>query len=309
MSAENPFRNQAVTLANGDVVPALGQGTWYLGDNPAVHDQEALALRCGINHGMALIDTAEMYGNGRSETLVGDALDAQSHQGGILRANDGSMLDRVAREDVYLVSKVLPNNAGNPWIFDSLDATLDRLGTEYLDLYLLHWRGSVPLRETVMCMEALVEAGKIHAWGVSNFDIDDMEELWRIPEGRKCQVNQVLYHPGSRGIEYDLLPWMMDNDVALMAYCPLAQAGTLRRGLMDSSVLRDIARKHNATVAQVILAWDIRNGATIAIPKSSTPDHTAENAGAMCIALDDDDLRLIDRAWPAPRHKVPLDIQ
>lgn len=298
-----------VQLACGHVVPALGQGTWFIGDNPETHDQEALALRAGMDHGMTLIDTAEMYGYGRSELLIGDALDAQNVHGGTLRDKDGKILDRVDREDVYLVSKVLPNNAEDPYIHESLDASLEALGVDYLDLYLLHWKGSTPLRETVMCLESMVEEGKIRAWGVSNFDTDDMEDLWRIPEGRNCQVNQVLYHPGSRGIEYDLLPWMEDHDVTLMAYCPLAQAGTLRRGLFSSPVLQDIARKHHATVAQVILAWDIRNGSTIAIPRSSSPLHTVENAGAALIKLDDDDLYAIDNSWPAPRHKTPLDIQ
>ena len=297
-----------VPLENGRTVPALGQGTWYLGDYADTHDEEALALRAGARAGMALIDTAEMYGNGRSERLVGDALAGVSAAGGPLD-EDGSAAAPLSRDDLFLVSKVLPSNAGEPNIFRSLDDTLDNMGCDHLDLYLLHWRGNVPLRETVRCMEELVEEGKIDAWGVSNFDVDDMEELWRIPEGRHCQVNQVLYHPASRGIEYDLLPWMRDHGVALMAYCPLAQAGTLRRGLFTSPELAEVARRHNATVPQVILAWDVRGGDTIAIPKSSSRAHALENAGADAIELTDDDLELISRAWPAPSHKVPLDVQ
>ena len=292
---------RTVTLANGNVVSALGQGTWHVGDRRDTHDSEALALRAGVAAGSTLIDTAEMYGNGRSERLVGDAL-----AGRLLDAPDAAPLEH---DRVFLVSKVLPNHAGEPDIFSSCDDSLEALGTDHLDLYLLHWRGGVPLRETVRCMEQLVEEGKIGAWGVSNFDTDDMEELWRIPEGRRCQVNQVLYHPGSRGIEYDLLPWMHAHDVALMAYCPLAQAGTLRRGLFESPELAEVARRHNASVAQVTLAWDIRDGHTIAIPKSSTPEHARENAAAANIELDADDLALISRAWPAPGHKVPLDVQ
>jgi diketogulonate reductase-like aldo/keto reductase len=158
-------------------------------------------------------------------------------------------------------------------------------------------------------MEELVEHGKIGAWGVSNFDVDDMEELWRIPDGQHCQVNQVLYHPASRGIEFNLLPWMRSHDVALMAYRPLAQAGSLRRGLFSSPELTAVAQRHEATVPQVILAWDVRDGHTVAIPKSCTPEHARENAAAANIQLDTEDLALIDKAWPAPSRKVPLDIQ
>ena len=221
-------QRHVVTLANGDRVPALGQGTWYLGDSRSTHDREAQALRAGVASGMTLIDTAEMYGNGRSERLVGDALDGTAAEGGQLREADGTRAKTLDRDELFIVSKVLPSNAGEPDIFDSCDETLENLGVDYLDLYLLHWRGMVPLAETVACMEELIAEGKIRAWGVSNFDTDDMEDLWRVPGGQNCQVNQVLYHPGSRGIEFDLLPWMRDHGVALMAYCPLAQAGTRR---------------------------------------------------------------------------------
>ena len=302
-------QRNVVTLANGDRVPALGQGTWYLGDSRATHDREAAALRAGVAAGMTLIDTAEMYGNGRSERLVGDALDGTSAEGGQLREADGSRARALDREELYIVSKVLPSNAGDPDIFESCDATLDNLGVDYLDLYLLHWRGMVPLAETVSCMEELVAEGKIRAWGVSNFDTDDMEDLWRVPGGQNCQVNQVLYHPGSRGIEYDLLPWMRERGVALMAYCPLAQAGTLRGRLFRSPEIAEVARRHGATVPQVILAWDIRGGDTIAIPRSSRPEHARENAAADRIELTDEDLALISRAFPAPSYKMPLDME
>lgn len=298
-----------VTLANGREVPALGQGTWYLGDSRATHDREALALRAGVHAGMTLIDTAEMYGNGRSERLVGDAIAGVDANGEPLRDAEDVQAEPLDRDSLFIVSKVLPSNAGDPEIFRSCDDTLENLGVDHLDLYLLHWRGGVPLRETVRCMEELVEEGKIDAWGVSNFDTDDMEELWRIPEGRHCQVNQVLYNPSSRGIEYDLLPWMRDKGVALMAYCPLAQAGTLRRGLFDSPQIAEVARRHNATVPQVILAWDIRGGDTIAIPRTGRKAHALENARADAIELTDDDLALISQAWPKPGHKVPLDME
>ncbi len=298
-----------VELSNGMVVPALGQGTWYLGDSPATHDREALALRAGVQAGMTLIDTAEMYGNGRSERLVGDAIAGVDVDGEPLRDSEDVEASPLDRDKLFLVSKVLPNNAGDPDIFRSCDDTLENLGVDHLDLYLLHWRGNVPLRETVRCMEQLVDEGKIGAWGVSNFDTDDMEELWAIPEGRRCQVNQVLYNPSSRGTEYDLLPWMSEHGVALMAYCPLAQAGTLRRGLMDCPQIHEVARRHDATVEQVILAWDIRDGNTIAIPRTGRSDHALANASADKIELSDDDIAVIAQAWPKPNHKMPLDIE
>ena len=282
---------KTITLASGATVPALGQGTWYLGDDPAARAREISALRTGVGAGMRLIDTAEMYGGGRSEKLVGEAI-----------AN-------TPREELFLVSKVLPENAGEKHIFQCCDATMKRMGVDYLDLYLLHWRGSVPLAETVRCLEQLKEMGKIKNWGVSNFDIDDMEELWRISQGRNCQVNQVLYHMGSRGIEYSLLPWMREHQVALMAYCPLAQGGSLRRGLLNNSAVLAIAEKHHATPIQVLLAWCIRDGNTIAIPRTGHPDHTLENAGANALTLDEEDLARIDRQYAPPTHKMYLDIQ
>ncbi|MCB6499432.1 aldo/keto reductase [Colidextribacter sp. 210702-DFI.3.9] len=282
---------KTITLAAGDIVPALGQGTWYLGDDPAKRAQEVSALRTGMGAGMRLIDTAEMYGDGRSEKLVGEAIAA------------------APREELFLVSKVLPENAGEKHIFQCCDATMNRMGVDYLDLYLLHWRGSVPLAETVRCLEQLKELGKIKNWGVSNFDIGDMEELWRIPGGRNCQVNQVLYHMGSRGIEYSLLPWMREHRVALMAYCPLAQGGALRRGLLTDPAVLAVAEKHRATPIQVLLAWCIRDGNTIAIPRTGHPDHTLENAGANALLLDEEDLALIDRQYAPPTRKMPLDEQ
>ena len=280
-----------VKLKNGAEVPALGLGTWYLGDDAGRRAREIAALRTGIEKGMTLIDTAEMYGGGRSERLVGEAIKGTE------------------RGRLFIVSKVLPNNAGRRGIFRSCEESLQRLGTDYLDLYLLHWRGSVPLAETVECMEKLERDGMIRGWGVSNFDTDDMEELRRVKGGDGCLVNQVLYHAASRGIEYSLLPQMRERGVALMAYCPLAQGGSLRRGLFRSRALNDIAARRGATVAQILLAWAIRDGNTVAIPRSSSPDHTAENAGADAIELTADELAAIDREFAPPRRKEPLDIQ
>lgn len=280
-----------VKLKNGAEVPALGLGTWYLGDDAGRRAREIAALRTGIEKGMTLIDTAEMYGGGRSERLIGEAIKGTE------------------RGRLFIVSKVLPNNAGRRGIFRSCEESLQRLGMDYLDLYLLHWRGSVPLAETVECMEKLERDGLIRGWGVSNFDTDDTEELRRVKGGDGCLVNQVLYHAASRGIEYSLLPQMRERGVALMAYCPLAQGGSLRRGLFRSRALNDIAARRGATVAQILLAWTIRGGNVIAIPRSSSPEHTAENAGADAIELTAEELAAIDREFAPPRRKEPLDIQ
>lgn len=280
-----------VRLKNGAEVPALGLGTWYLGGDAGRRAREIEALRTGIEKGMTLVDTAEMYGGGRSERLVGEAIKG------------------IERGRLFIVSKVLPNNAGRRGIFRSCEESLKRLGTDYLDLYLLHWRGNVPLAETVECMEKLARDGLIRGWGVSNFDTDDMEELLRVKGGDGCLINQVLYHAASRGIEYELLPWMRTRGVALMAYCPLAQGGTLRRGLFRSRALNDIAARRGATAAQVLLAWAVRGGDTIAIPRSSSPEHTAENAAAGAIELTAEELAAIDREFAPPRRKEPLDIQ
>lgn len=279
------------TLADGTVVPSLGQGTWYLGENQASRAAEWRALRTGIETGMTLLDTAEMYGDGRAETLL------------------GSLIPKYDRSKLFIVSKVYPYNAGRGRIFQSCENSLRRLGTDYLDLYLLHWRGSVPLAETVSCMEELVRQGKIRRWGVSNFDTQDMEELWSVPNGNHCMVNQVLYHVASRGIEYDLLPWMRQHNVTLMAYCPLAQAGRLRRGLMEHPVLTQIAESHHAKVSQIMLAFVMRDGHTIAIPRTGRATHTLENSVSAYLKLSPEDLALIDSAFPAPTHKVPLDMQ
>lgn len=282
---------RTVTLANGRTVPAIGQGTWFLGDDPSVRSTEIEALQKGIEAGMTLIDTAEMYGSGRSERLVGDAIKGFD------------------RDSLFLVSKVLPQNAGKSRMRRALEGTLSRMGTDHLDLYLYHWRGSYPLSETVACFEELKREGLIRGWGVSNFDVDDMEELWHTPGGTACLVDQVLYHTGSRGIEYALIPWMKKHRVTLMSYCPLAQAGSLRRGLFHDGVLKDIAAKYGVTVPEILLAWNVRSGNTIAIPRSGKAAHTLSNAHAGTIELTEEDLALIDSRFPAPIRKEPLDIE
>ncbi|MDR2655632.1 MAG: aldo/keto reductase [Oscillospiraceae bacterium] len=280
--------------ANGLLIPALGQGGWNIGDKPGAAAEESKALLRGLELGMNLIDTAEMYGGGRSESFIGEALRG------------------VPREEYALVSKVYPFNAGRAKIFKSCEASLKRLGTDYIDLYLLHWRGDVPLEETVFCMERLVKEGKILRWGVSNFDTADMEELWAIPGGGNCAADQVLYNIGSRGVEFDLLPWLRERNVAMMAYCPLAQGGTLRR--MNKDYLRDktlleIAGRHGVSVMQIMLAFALRLEGVCAIPKAASAAHAEQNARAASVALDKTDLDRIDAAFWPPSRKMHLDIE
>lgn len=279
-----------LTLKNGVSVPRLGQGTWYLGQGLKPRAQEMAALRRGIELGMTLIDTAEMYGEGRSESLIGETIRG---------------LDRDA---LYLVSKVYPHNAGRDRLEKSLTASLRRLGTDHLDLYLLHWRGSVPLRETAEEMERQVSLGRIRSWGVSNLDLADMQELMETGLGEHCITDQVLYHLGSRGVEYDLLPWLTKRQIAMMAYCPLAQGGTLRRGLLRSPAVLQAAEQHGVTPAQVLLNFVLQQPDVIAIPRSSEPAHTEENAAALDFCLTGEELAALNRAFPAPNRPTMLDI-
>jgi len=281
--------NRTVLLPDGTKVPALGQGTWYMGENPNTWQEEVQTLRTGIELGMTLIDTAEMYGDGNAERLVGEAI-------------------RGKRDDVFLVSKVYPHNAGRNRIKQACENSLKRLGTDYLDLYLLHWRGMVPLAVVIEGMEQLKEEGKILRWGVSNLDTDDMIELVNCPDGRNCTVNQVLYHLGSRGIEYDLLPWQRDNHIPVMAYSPLAQGGTLRHHLLTHPIIKDLAEKKEVEPYQILLAWCIRTNEIIAIPKASKVEHVIANAKAASVQFTDKELEKLNHAFPAPDRKVPLDI-
>ncbi|MCL2030949.1 MAG: aldo/keto reductase [Oscillospiraceae bacterium] len=274
--------------------PRLGQGGWMIGEDPARAEEEIAALRLGLELGLTLIDTAEMYGEGRSERLIGRAVAGRP------------------REGFALVSKVYPHNAGRDRLRQSCEDSLRRLGTEYLDLYLLHWRGAVPLAETAEGMETLVREGKIRAWGVSNFDTADMEELWSVPGGDRCAANQVLYHIGSRGIEYDLLPWMAERGVACMAYCPLAQGGRLARmgqDLRSGPALLRAARAYHATVPQILLAFTLRRGGVTAIPKAGGAAHVRENAAALDLRIQPEDWAALDEAFPPPTSKMHLDIE
>ncbi|MGC3875249.1 aldo/keto reductase [Halomonas sp. GXIMD04776] len=287
-----------VTLAaDGDQsavdLPAIGQGTWYMGEGLATPEEEVYALQQGLELGLTLIDTAEMYGDGGAEKVVGQALQ-----------------DR--RDRAFLVSKVYPWNAGRDSAIAACEQSLKRLKTDYLDLYLLHWPGGIPLEETLDAFERLREQAKIKRFGVSNFDVSDMQALTNLPGDRRCAVNQVLYHLGSRGIEHSLLPWQREHCIPTMAYCPIAQGGRLRRELLGHETVEAIAKEMNATAAQVLLAWAIRpvdgERDVIAIPKAVRPDHLKQNAAALQLTLDDDALARLDSAFPAPKKKVSLDI-
>jgi diketogulonate reductase-like aldo/keto reductase len=273
-----------VRIPGGEEVVALGQGTWRMGEDRGRRAKEIAALRLGIKLGMTLIDTAEMYGEGRTEELVGEAL-------------------RDLRQGVFLVSKVYPHNASRKGVVEACERSLRRLRTDRLDLYLLHWPGSIPLAKTVAGFEALAQAGKIRHWGVSNFDTGDMEELFAVPGGDVCAANQILYNLSRRGPEHDLMPWLAARGVPAMAYSPIEQ-GRLPR----SGALEEIAKKHRATSYQIALAWVLRRPGVIAIPKAATAEHVRENRRALDIALDEDDLAAIDRAFPPPKRKKPLEM-
>ena len=262
-------------------MPPLGQGTWHMGEPGADRAAEAGALRLGIELGMTLIDTAEMYADGGSEEVVARAIEGQ-------------------RGEVFLVSKAYPHHAGKRSLVEACERSLGRLRTDHLDLYLLHWRGSTPLAETVEAFEALKEAGKIGAWGVSNFDVDDMKELHSVTAGG-CAANQVLYNLETRGIEFDLLPRCREQGVLVMAYSPVGQAGALLR----SAALRAVAERHGATAAQVAIAWTLQPG-VISIPKAADPMHVRQNAAAAALTLTAEDHATLDAAYPPPRRRERL---
>jgi len=271
-------------LPSGETVPVLGQGTWGMGERPAARRGEIDALQAGLDLGMSLIDTAEMYGDGAAEEVVGKALSGR-------------------RDSSFLVTKVYPHNASRAGTIAACERSLRRLGTDRIDLYLLHWRGQVPLGETVGAFEELMRAGKIRHWGVSNFDVSDMEELLEAPGGAAVATDQVLYNLTRRGIEYDLLPWCTERTIPVMAYSPLEQA----RVLEDAALAR-IAAEHAATPAQIALAWVLRQERVIAIPKASSAAHVGQNHAALEIRLTPDDIAVLDKAFRAPARKSPLEM-
>ncbi|WP_440896704.1 aldo/keto reductase [Amphibacillus sp. Q70] len=274
----------------GREVPPIGLGTWNMGDEPRKFDQEVEAIRAGLEHGAQVIDTAEMYGNGNSESLVGHAIKPYK------------------RDDLFLVSKVLPNHASKKQLPISLDQSLKRLQTDYLDLYLLHWKSSISIEETIEALQQAKIQGKIKAWGVSNFDVNDMTALLKLPNGHHCATNQVCYNLADRGIDFDLVPLMEENNIPLMAYTPVARGDRLGNDLTKQKVLIDMANKYNADVFQVLLAWCIRNEQTIAIPQSSNVDHVINNVKSTRIELAEEDLAKIDTIYPKPKTSQPLTV-
>ena len=270
-------------LRSGSDIPVLGQGTWHFAEDPARREEEINSLRLGLDLGMTVIDTAEMYANGEAERLVGEAI-------------------AVRRDEVFLVSKVLPDHASRLATIASCESSLSRLCTDRIDLYLLHWRGEIPLEETLDAFEELLHSDKIRHWGVSNFDVADMEDLM-LADGTAVATDQVLYNLTRRGIEYDLLPWSHQRGIPLMAYSPIEQGRLLRH-----PVLKRLAAQHRATPAQIALAWVLRQDGMIAIPKSATPAHVRENRAALDLQLSRHDLADLDRAFPPPTVKRELDI-
>jgi len=273
-----------VTLKSGDKVPVLGLGTWRMGERKAERAAEVAAIKLGLDLGIRLIDTAEMYGEGGAEEMLAEAMAGR-------------------RDDIFLVSKVYPHNASRKGAVAACERSLKRLKTDRLDLYLLHWRGSVPLAETVEAFETLKQDGKIRQWGVSNLDAGDMDELAGVPNGKDCVSNQVLYHLDSRGIEWAVLPKCQKAEIVVMAYSPLGQGPLLRK-----LALKKIADKHGTDPAAVALAWVLRHPGMITIPKAVKPDHVRANLKALEVKLDAEDLKALDAAFPPPKRAAPLDM-
>lgn len=285
-----------VKLPDGSELPKLGQGTWQMAEDDERREREIAGLRYGIESGITMIDTAEMYADGKAEALAGDAIKGMQ------------------REDVYIVSKVYPQNACKKHIFSSIDRSLKLLGTDYLDMYLLHWREDADLAEVVWCMEKLRDEGRIKRWGVSNFDVADMEDLMKVPDGHRCAMNQVLYNLGSRGIEYDLIPWQRERGIPFTAYGPVGQAGALvtQDGVSKAQMMNDpnvieVASRLGISVVQLLLAFAMRFEDFAAIPKAVGFDHIDENAAAADIVLTDEDIEQLSASFPAPSEKIDME--
>ncbi|MBI2713782.1 MAG: aldo/keto reductase [Rhizobiales bacterium] len=273
-----------ISLPSGAAIPVFGLGTWRMGESAHRRADEVAALAHGLSLGITLIDTAEMYGDGEAERIVADAVGAR-------------------RDEVFIVSKVLPENSSRRGTLAACERSLKRLKTDRIDLYLLHWRGSPPLQETLAAFEALVAAGKIRHWGISNFDIGEMRELWETAGGQAIATNQVLYNLTRRGIEFDLMPWCQARRIPIMAYSPIEQGR-----MLDHATLREVAARHDATPAQVALAWLTRQDGVVTIPKASTRAHVEEDLAALDLRLTREDLATLDRAFPPPKKPQPLDM-
>lgn len=275
---------KTVLLPSGERVPAMGQGTWFMGEDASLRAEEIASLREGVELGLSLIDTAEMYGEGESEKLVGQAIAG-------------------LRDKVFLVSKVYPHNATRKGTLAACERSLRRLGTDHLDLYLLHWRGGVPFAETLEALVELQDSGKIRHFGVSNLDLDDMQEFCAEPGGSLLATNQLLYNLTRRGIEWDLLPWCRQQRIPVMAYSPIEQARLLRHAR-----LVDLAQRHGLTAAQVALGWLLAKDDIIAIPKSGKRSHVRENAAVLVRPLSAEILAELDRIFPPPQSSRPLEM-
>ena len=274
-------------LPSGRSIPVLGQGTWRMGEDRSRRQSEVAALRLGLDLGMNLIDTAEMYAEGGAEEVVAEAI-----------------ADR--RAEVFLVSKVYPHNATRRGVIEACARSLRRLKTDYIDLYLLHWRGDVPLSETFEAFQRLKQSGKIRDFGVSNFDVDDMEEAFGLPGGDEIASNQVLYNLAHRGIEWDLIPWCRARRIPIMAYSPVGHKPAEQKRMFSHSIIRKIAARYNATPVQIALACLFRQPDLVVIPKAGKPEHIRQNRAALEIQLTDRELKELDQAYPPPKRKVPL---
>lgn len=272
---------------NGQPTSIIGMGTWRMGESAEKKDAEIETIRYGLDHGITLIDTAEMYGEGASETLIGEATKCYS------------------RDKYQLISKFYPYHATPELIKKSLHDSLDRLQTDYLDVYLLHWRGDTPLEETISGLEDVKKAGYIKDWGVSNFDIDDLKELASLPNGENCKVNQNLYNIESRGVEYSILPWQREHSISFMGYSPFGSDKNAY--LHPKQIVEELAEQKHITVFQLLLAWAIRNNDVLSIPKTSSVSHLKSNLKAVDVELTSDELDLLDKYYPVPTHEVPLD--
>ena len=275
-------------LPSGRPMPVLGQGTWRMGEDPSDRESEAAALRFGLDLGMNLIDTAEMYGEGGAEEVVAEAIAGR-------------------REEVFVVSKVYPHNATRHGAVEACARSLRRLKTDYIDLYLLHWRGDVPLSETLEAFQRLKEEGKILEYGVSNFDVSDMEEAFALPGGDEIASNQVLYNLEHRGMEWDLVPWSRERGISITAYSPVGHKAVQQKRLFGKSEIEAVASRHGVTPAQVALAWTLREPDVVAIPKAVKREHIRENRAAHDLKLTQQDLEELDRAFPPPTRKIPLE--
>ena len=285
-----------ILLPDGSYIPKIGQGTWMMGDDDEAYQREIDGLKHGIDIGFRLIDTAEMYADGKAENIVGRAING---------------LDR---KQLYITGKVYPKNANRHHIYSSIERSLKLMETDYVDMYLLHWREDADLAEVVYCMEDLKDRKKIKSWGVSNFDVDDMEDLWKVPDGRNCCINQILYNLGTRGIEYDLLQWQRERNIPFMAYSPVGQAGALttqdgvsKAALMTDKNVVEVAKRRGISIVQLLLAFVLRLEDMVAIPKAVGFDHIEENLAAADIKLTEEDIEQLSESFPAPAEKVQME--